>query len=383
MTRFTAYSGADIFDGNALIADHALLVRAGRIADIVPGDSIPAEAKTISLNGGTIAPGFVDLQVNGGGGVMLNAAPSVATLATMAQAHLSLGTTAFLPTLITDTPAKTRAAIDGVEQAINQGVAGIAGLHLEGPHLSIARKGAHDPNLIRPMQEDDLAMLRKAGERLPALMVTIAPENCTLEQVRALSEAGITVSLGHSDTSFETAIEYANAGARVATHLFNAMSPLQSRAPGLVGAALQSGRLCAGLIADAIHVHPDSIALALRAKQKPGQIFLVTDAMAVAGTELESFTLEGRTISRAGGRLTLDDGTLAGADLELARAVRLVNQRVGVNLRDSLAMATSIPADLMKLAHGRLTPTSPADFIHLDTDLMLAGVWQNGVRVKS
>ena len=383
MTDLTTYIGADIFDGDELLPDHALLVQAGKLSAITPVRSVPPEAQIFTLKGGTIAPGFVDLQVNGGGGLMLNAAPSVATLAKMAQAHLALGTTAFLPTLITDTEEKTRETINAVTEAIAKGIPGIAGLHLEGPHLSIARKGAHDPNLIRPMNDRDLSMLLEGAEKLPALMVTIAPENCTLDQVRILSEAGITISLGHSDTSFETAMQYAQAGARVATHLFNAMSPLQSRAPGLVGAALQNGALFAGLIADGIHVHPDTIALALRAKQGPGRIFLVTDAMAVAGTTLESFTLEGRRIRRAGGRLTLDDGTLAGADLELARAIQLVTQRVGLDLVEALAMATSIPADLMKLPHGRLKPGDSADFIHLDSNLTLTGVWQNGVRMKS
>lgn len=383
MTRLTAYTGANIFDGDKLVCNHALLLNGGTVAAIVPVNEIPAEADNIVLHGGTIAPGFVDLQVNGGGGVMLNAAPSVATLATMAQAHLGLGTTAFLPTLITDTRAKTLATIEAVEQAIAQGVAGIAGLHLEGPHLSIARKGAHDPALIRPMEDEDLKLLCATAKYLPALMVTIAPENCTLQQVRRLSEAGIIVSLGHSDTPFETAMEYGKAGACVVTHLFNAMSPLQSRAPGLVGAALQNGTFSAGLIADAIHVHPDTIALALRAKHGPGRIFLVTDAMAVAGTALERFTLEGRRISRTGGRLTLDDGTLAGADLDLASAIRLLHQRVGLGLTEALAMATSVPADLMKLPHGRLTVKGPADFIHLDEELMLKGIWKAGVRTKS
>ncbi len=383
MTDLEAYTGADIFDGSQLLPDHALLVQAGKVVAIIPEKALPADARIVTLKGGTIAPGFVDLQVNGGGGVMLNTAPCVATLATMAQAHLSLGTTAFLPTLITDTFEKTRATIDAVEQAIAEGIPAIAGLHLEGPHLSVARKGAHDPKLIRPMEDDDLKLLCAAARRLPALMVTVAPENCTLDQVRALSAAGATISLGHSDTTYETAMQYAEAGAQVATHLFNAMSSLQGRAPGLVGAALENGALSAGLIADGIHVHPDTIALALRAKRGPGRIFLVTDAMAVAGTALKNFTLEGRRISRAGGRLSLDDGTLAGADLELAHAVQLIARKIGLGLAEALAMATSIPADVMNLGHGRLIPGASANFIHLDNGLNLVSVWQNAKRIKS
>ncbi len=383
MSKITAYTGADIFDGESLKPGHALLVRDGRFDDILPASQVPAETTQIDLGGGILAPGFVDLQVNGGGGVMLNADPSVTTLATMARAHLRLGTTAFLPTLITDTPQKTRATIDAVARAIAQDVPGIVGLHLEGPHLSIRRKGAHDAALIRPMQEEDLALLLDAATRLPALMVTVAPENCSAEQVSRLARAGITVSLGHSDASFDQAIAHARAGAHVATHLFNAMSPLESRAPGLVGASLQNRSVSAGLIADGIHVHPQTMALALRAKQGPGQIFLVTDAMAVAGTDLDSFTLEGRRISRADGRLTLEDGTLAGADLSMARALQVLTTEVGVATAQALAMATSIPAELMNLPHGRLRIGKPADFIHLDTGLNLQKVWKNGALEKS
>ncbi len=374
----TALSGAAIFNGETLRDGLTLLISDGKVSGIVPARETPAEAVRVALNGGILAPGFVDLQVNGGGGFMLNADPSVATLRAMARAHLSLGTTAFLPTLITDIPEKTRTTIDAVVQAISEGVAGIAGLHLEGPHLSIRRKGAHDPALIRPMEAADLALLLETASRLPAMMVTVAPENCTRAQVRAMHAAGIVVSLGHSDADFETCMAYAEAGATVATHLFNAMSQLESRAPGLVGAALQNPALSAGLIADAVHVHPDSMALALRAKNGPGQIFLVTDAMAVAGTRLDSFALEGRQISRANGRLTLEDGTLAGADLALARAVAVLVEKVGLAPATALAMATSIPADLMGLPHGRLDDGHRANLIYLDNDFTLKQVWRNG-----
>ncbi len=381
MTTTTALSGAAIFDGETLHDGLTLLISDGKVSGIVPTEETPAEAARVELSGGILAPGFVDLQVNGGGGLMLNADPSVATLRAMARAHLSLGTTAFLPTLITDTPDKTRATIDAVVQAIAEGVAGIAGLHLEGPHLSIRRKGAHDPALIRPMDADDLALLLEAASRLPAMMVTVAPENCTRAQVHALHAAGIAVSLGHSDADFETCMAYAAAGATVATHLFNAMSPLESRAPGLVGATLQNPAVSAGLIADAVHVHPQSIALALRAKNGPGRIFLVTDAMAVAGTDLAGFFLEGRQINRANGRLTLEDGTLAGADLALAHAVSVLVEKVRLAPAAALAMATSIPADLMSLPHGRLSLGHPANLIHLAADFTLQNVWQNGVAV--
>ncbi len=382
MPPLTALSGAAVFDGKTLRNGLTVLIRDGRVSGIVPEEDTPADAVRQGLDGGMLLPGFVDLQVNGGGGLMLNTDPSVATLRIMARAHASLGTTAFLPTLITDTPAKTRAAIDAVAQAIAEGVAGIAGLHLEGPHLSIRRKGAHDPALIRPMEAEDLALLLAAAARLPAMMVTVAPENCTRAQVRAMRAAGIVVSLGHSDADFETCMAYADAGATVVTHLFNAMSQFEGRAPGLVGATLQNPAVSAGLIADTVHVHPASMALALRAKNGPGRIFLVSDAMAVAGTDLAGFSLEGRPIARANGRLTLADGTLAGADLALARAVSVMVEKIGLDPAAALAMATSVPADLMGLPQGRLRFGDPANLIHLSAGFTVQSLWQNGVAVE-
>ena len=286
----TAYLGARIFDGFEFHSDAALLASAGKVDRIVGVKEVPDRFHRVTLAGGTLAPGFVDLQVNGGGGVMFNDSPTVETLRTMAEAHFSLGTTSILPTLITDTPELTRAAIEAAVQAIQKGVPGIAGLHLEGPHISIARKGAHDPTLIRPMTEADLTLLIEAARRLPVLFCTIAPESVTPEQMRRLSDAGSILSLGHSDCSFATACDAADHGVKCVTHLFNAMSQMGHREPGIVGAALSRPDLSAGLIADLVHVHPEMIRIALVAKKRPGQIFLVSDAMAPAGTDPVSYT---------------------------------------------------------------------------------------------
>ena len=378
MTRSHAYLGADIFDGAARIGGHALLVEDGRVQAIVPEDAAPDAATVTRLNGGLICPGFVDLQVNGGGGVMFNDDPSTDVLRVMARAHARLGATAILPTLITDTARHTGAAIAAVEAAVVQAVPGILGLHLEGPHLSVARKGAHDAGLIRAMDPADLALLCDAAARLPVLKVTLAPETVTPDQIATLVAAGVIVSLGHSDAGFETCVAAAEAGASCVTHLFNAMSQLGNREPGLVGAALTCGGLSAGLIADGIHVHPASIRAAMTAKAGPGQVFLVSDAMSVAGSEQTEFTLNGRLIRREAGRLTLEDGTLAGADLDQLTAVRNL---VGWGIADeagALAMATSIPAEVIGVAgYGRLTPGGPADFLHLDGSGPPA-VWQAG-----
>ena len=347
-----AYCGAQIHDGQFLRDGRALAFAPRRGFRIMDPEMLPKSCEIVTLKGGTLTPGFVDLQVNGGGGVMFNHAPSVETLRVIAQAHRSLGTLALLPTLITDTPAQTRAAIDAAEQAIAKGVPGIIGIHLEGPHLSIARKGAHDSTLIRPMEAQDLELICDAARRLPNVMVTVAPEKVTTAQINAMSAAGVIVSLGHSDASFDTCISAFDAGATCVTHLFNAMSQLGSRSPGLVGAALARGDIYAGLIADGVHVHPKTIAAALRAKVEAQKVFLVSDAMATAGSDIRSFTLNYREVLRKDGRLTLADGTLAVADLELTRAIDVMTGDVGEDINRAITRATSGPAGLLRQANG-------------------------------
>lgn len=368
--RDIALVGADIHDGDMLHRGRALLRRQGQVIIVDPAD-LPAACLRRDLGGGTLLPGFVDLQVNGGGGVMFNDDPSVAALRIIATAHATTGTRALLPTLITDTPARTRAAIAAVVQAVEEGMPGILGLHLEGPHLSVARKGAHDAALIRPMEPADLAMLCEAAGRLPNLLLTLAPESVTPDQIARLTRAGAIVSLGHTGADYDAARAGFDAGARCVTHIFNAMEPLLSRAPGLIGAALEDGRVSAGLIADGIHVHPATIRAALSAKRGPGAVFLVTDAMATLASDIDGFTLNGRWITRAAGRLTLKDGTLAGADLDMARALRVLVQDVGEDIEAAIRRATRYPALVLRdaMSHGALTG---GDIIHLDKDLHLS-----------
>jgi N-acetylglucosamine-6-phosphate deacetylase len=377
-----AYQSGRIFDGQSWHENAALLVRDGFVEAIVARSDIPGGADIVEA-GDMLVPGFVDLQVNGGGGVMLNDHPTVQGIETICRAHAPFGTTALLPTLITDTPEVTAAAVAAGIEAARKKVPGFAGLHLEGPHLSVARKGAHDARLIRPMTDADLAALIAARAELPSMLTTVAPESVTPEQVAALRRAGIVVSLGHTEASYATACAYADAGATMATHLFNAMSQIGNREPGLVGATLDDGRLSAGLIADGIHVDPATVGIALRAKRGPGSIVLVTDAMATIGTDMTSFTLNGRTIHRKDGRLTLDDGTLAGADLDMISAVRFAHRRIGVDLGEALRMASLYPARTLGAAGrlGALLPGSAANIVALSGDLDVRGVWIDGMQV--
>ncbi|CCV10246.1 N-acetylglucosamine-6-phosphate deacetylase [Mesorhizobium sp. STM 4661] len=383
MSERFALRGARIFDGDDWHDDAALVVRDGLVEAIVPNGAIPSGVSRIETNGGILTPGFVDLQVNGGGGVMVNDHPDVGSIETICRAHAPFGTTALLPTLITDTPEITAAAVAAGVEAARQKVPGFLGLHLEGPHLSIARKGAHDPALIRPMTDADQAMLIATRRKLPVLLTTIAPESVEAARVSTLAEAGIVVSLGHSDTSYATARAFAEAGATMATHLFNAMSQIGNREPGLAGAAIDIGTFHAGIIADGIHVDPATMAIALRAKKGPGRIFLVTDAMATIGTDMTSFTLNGRTVYRKDGSLRLADGTLAGADLDMISAVRFVHRAVGLELSEALRMASLYPAQAIGQSHrlGRFANGTAADIVALSDDLDVKGVWIGGDRV--
>jgi len=366
-----ALIGTDIFDGESLYSNKALLLENNAIHSITDVTNIPDNFQIKKINGGTLMPGFVDLQVNGGGGVLFNDETSLEGLITISNAHLSTGTRAFLPTLITDTPDKSRAAVDAVVTAIEQNVPGILGIHFEGPHISVARKGAHSASLIRKMDTEDVRFLLDTANRLANVMVTVAPENVTFEQIKQLSNAGIIISLGHTNCSFQEATQAFHSGAKCVTHLFNAMSQIGNREPGLVGAALHTGSVSAGLIADDIHVHAASMRLAIASKLAPGHIFLVTDAMATVGSTIEEFTLNNRKILRRNGSLRLEDGTLAGADLTLTSALSLLINKIGIDKDQVLAMATSYPAKLLNntFGFGTFKIGQSWNGIHLDSKL--------------
>ncbi|MCC5954493.1 MAG: N-acetylglucosamine-6-phosphate deacetylase [Natronohydrobacter sp.] len=366
-----AFKATQIFDGWTLHRNAAVSVTAdGRIAALhLQAADLPADAVVTDLGEGLLAPGFVDLQVNGGDGVMVGPDTDIAQLAQICAAHIRLGSTAILPTLISDTPQTTRRVIAAGIAAAREDVPGFAGLHLEGPHLDPARKGAHDAAFLRPMTESDLDLICTAAQDLPVLLVTVAPESVTLDQITALDRAGVIVSLGHSDCSAEHARAAHDAGARCVTHLYNAMGALANRAPGLVGAALTTP-LVAGIIADGVHVAPECLQVALAMKPADG-LFLVSDAMAVAGSNVDHFTLNGRRILRRDNRLTLEDGTLAGADISLPQSVRHLVE-LGVDTARALAMASRVPADVIGAQdRGRIAPGARADLIFLAPDLTI------------
>jgi len=368
-----------LFDGTALLRDRVVVIDAGRIATVT--DRAPAGVVAETLPPETIlAPGFVDLQVNGGGGVLFNDAITVDAMRRIAAAHAGCGTTTILPTLISGTRTQLRTALGAAEAAIGQQVPGVGGLHLEGPFIALARRGIHPASAITAITDEDVALL--AAPRPCKLLLTLAPEAVAPDRVTHLARAGVVVFAGHTDAGYEQASGALAAGAAGFTHLFNAMSQFAARAPGVVGAALAHRDAYAGIIVDGHHVHPAAVAAAFAAKGA-GRLFLVSDAMATAASELDGFVLNGATIRLKNGRLTDEAGTLAGAHLTMAEAVRNAVRLAGIPLPDALRMGTATPAACMRLAdRGRLAAGCRADLVALDKELRVIGVWQGGAAVS-
>lgn len=372
-----ALLNATIHTGREILTWHALLIEDGKILALPSLADLPANARRIDLGGGILAPGFIDLQVNGGGGVLFNENPTMEGLQEIAEAHRRFGTTALLPTLITDTRQVRIQAVDAVLAAMQAELPGIVGIHLEGPHLNNARRGVHDARFISGLNPADRDIVgRLTG--VPTL-ITLAPEQIDASIIGDLaSQPGLVIAAGHSNASYDQAIAGFAAGVRGVTHLFNAMSQLGSREPGLVGAALDDDRVWCGVIVDGHHVHDASIRIAWRAKRRGGMV-LVTDAMPPVGSS-GPFSLYGEEISVANGRCVTGDGTLAGSALDMASAVRNSVQRIGIPLDEALRMASAYPADAMGLSDrvGRLLPGLRADLVLLDRSLRPRATWIAG-----
>jgi N-acetylglucosamine-6-phosphate deacetylase len=371
-----ALTGGRVLTEDGLRADATVLVEGGVILDIVARPPTGAEVRRLA-QGDILAPGFVDVQANGGGGVLFNATPTAEAALAIAAAHRRYGTTSLLPTLITDRPEVMAQAVDAAREARGHPDGGVAGIHLEGPFLSRRRPGVHDPRLIRRMVADDASWLAAQAPTLP-LMLTLAPEEVEDGFLVMLARAGAVLSAGHTAASFERIAAAAVLGLTGMTHLYNAMPPLAGREPGPVGAALLNDRLWCGLIVDGVHVHSASLRLALAARPAE-RMLLVTDAMSVLGTTDESFQLYGETILRRRGRLERADGTLAGADLDMATAVRNSVSLLGLDLTRALRMASTYPAAFMRLAdRGRIASGLRADFVLLGEALEVRGTWVGG-----
>jgi N-acetylglucosamine-6-phosphate deacetylase len=374
------FFGARIFDGERLHEDCALVVEGLSIQALTRFEDRPRGGEQVDLGGGVLSPGFVDWQINGGGGVLFNAHPTVEGITAIAAAHRRAGVTAFLPTVVTDAPHVLDAALAAAREA-QERVPGALGIHVEGPFIDPRRKGVHPPQFIRPMLEPDANALIAA--RADVMVVTLAPASTPLEFIGRMAKAGIIVSLGHSDASAEEAQAVFDAGASAVTHLYNAMSQLSSRAPGVVGATLSDPRIICGLIADGEHAHALAYRAALAAKGPRG-VALVSDAMPPAAGGPDVFELQGRRMTRVGNKLTAEDGTLAGAAITMRDAVDYVVNELKVPLADALMMATLTPARLLRVDDriGQLKPGFRADVVHLTDVLQVAEVWTGGRRLN-
>ncbi|WP_414473035.1 N-acetylglucosamine-6-phosphate deacetylase [Microvirga sp. M2] len=371
-----ALTGARIFDGTHMLEGRAAVIENGRIVAVPPERDLGAGVKRRPVTG-LLAPGFIDVQVNGGGGLMFNDQRSPECLKTIAAAHRKYGTTGLLPTLITDTRDKMAEAVEAARAALAAGLPGILGIHLEGPFINPAKKGVHNPDFIRPLEDEDLRVLTSLKEG--RTLVTLAPERNSMETIARLATEGVLVCAGHTMSDYGTLMEAFRHGLRGFTHLYNAMPPLAGRDPGPVGAALDNRDAWCGLIVDGHHVSDAALRLAIAAKGTE-RMMLVTDAMAVTGTDMKTFDLHGRTIYRKDGRLATEDGTLAGSDLDMASAIRNSVERLGLGLPDVLRMASLVPAAFLRLDHelGRIASGYRADLVLLDEDLHVQDTWIAG-----
>jgi N-acetylglucosamine-6-phosphate deacetylase len=346
-----------VFDGENLLTDRVLILEGTRVSAIVQPDEVPPGASLFDLDGGILLPGFIDLQVNGGGGLLFNHAPTVETVRCIGEVHRRFGTTGYMPTLISDDYAVMREAVAAVEQAIEAGVPGVLGIHLEGPFLNPERRGIHNANKICTVDEEGIEILSR------------------------LVDAGVVVCAGHTAADYQQTRAALDAGVSGFTHLYNAMTPLRSREPGVVGAALEDERSWFGIIADGYHCHPAAFKAAVRAKQ-PGGAVLVTDAVATVGATGDSFEFGDQVIRQVDGRCTNEDGILAGSHLDMLTAVNNAARFADIDWLEAVRMASLYPARALGLQEelGLIRPGSRASLVALDSQRQIAATWIDGDR---
>jgi N-acetylglucosamine-6-phosphate deacetylase len=379
LDRGTAFaiSAPSIFDGAQFLSHHCVIVQHGTVVQLLPTSQCPTTLEILALPEGVLAPGLIDLQVNGGGDVMFNNSPCEETLTIMLDAHRATGTTSLMPTLISDTGAMQRQAVAAVRAAIAGGAQGILGIHLEGPYFEDAKRGVHSADLIRPATNEDIDWLCSLEDI--CVIVTLAPEHLAAGHIRRLCDGGLHVCAGHSNATYTQIRAAVAEGLEGVTHLFNAMSPLTSREPGVVGAALEDASLWAGIIADGHHVHPASIRLAQQTKP-PGKLVLISDAMATVGGSVGQFSLYGEVIQEREGKLHNAAGALAGSAIGMIDAVRYTSMEVGIALDECLRMASLYPAIILGLDDrlGRIDNGYRADLVHFDDNFAVHNTWLAG-----
>ncbi|HTW39150.1 MAG TPA: N-acetylglucosamine-6-phosphate deacetylase [Steroidobacteraceae bacterium] len=364
----------------SLVEGECVLLEGSRILDIVPGDHPSCRgAVQVDLEGHMLLPGFIDSQVNGGGGVLFNDSPSIESIRQIGRAHRRFGTTGFLPTLISADLDVVARAIAAARGAIEAGVPGVLGIHIEGPFLNVERKGVHDPAKLRELDTSAVGLLTSLG--IGRTLVTLAPEMTKPEIIEKLTNAGVIVSAGHTNATYAQVVAALRHGLTGFTHLFNAMSQLTGRKPGVVGAALESQESWCGIIVDGQHTSPVVLRLALRCKPS-SRFMLVTDAMPSVGTDARSFNLQGRDITVSGNVCLDEDGRLAGSNIDMASCVRNAMSLLGLPLPEAVRMASLYPAEFLGLSHelGRIAPGYRANLVLADERLNVLATWIDGQR---
>ena len=374
-----ALTNARVLTDEGFVGDRVVLVDAGRIVAVVDvNDPRVASAERRDLEGAFLLPGFIDCQVNGGGGVLFNDDPSVEAIRAVGAAHRRFGTTGFLPTLISEDDEVIARAIASVRAAIRAKAPGVLGIHIEGPFINALRKGTHDASKFRGLDADGVALLSSLG--VGRTLVTLAPETTTPQMIRALANAGVVIAAGHTNGTFDEIAEAFRHGVSGVTHLFNAMSPFNHREPGAVGAALLDPDCWCGLIVDGRHVHPAALQVAMRAK-RPDRLMLVTDAMASVGAAESSFMLQGKRITVQDGVCVDEAGVLSGSAIDMASAVRNCMRLLGLPLEQAARMASQYPAEFLGLGGelGRIAPGYRANLVAADEDVNVMDTWIEGV----
>jgi N-acetylglucosamine-6-phosphate deacetylase len=373
-----ALQNGRVLRGEALVTGQCVLLEGGRILDIV-AENHPStrDAVRVDLRGNMLLPGFIDSQVNGGGGVLFNDSPSVEVIRQIGRAHRRFGTTGFMPTLISANLDVVARAIGAARSAIETGVPGVLGIHIEGPFLNVERKGVHDPAKLRELGTSAVGLLTSLG--IGRTLVTLAPEMTKPEIIQRLAAAGVIVSAGHTNATYAQVVVALHHGLTGFTHLFNAMSQLTGRKPGVVGAALENIDSWCGIIVDGQHTAPVVLRLALRCKPS-SRFMLVTDAMPSVGTEAQSFKLEGRDITVSGNVCVDEDGRLAGSNIDMASCVRNAVSMLGVSLPEAVRMASLYPAEFLGVADelGRIAPGYRANLVLADDKLNVLETWIDG-----
>lgn len=376
-----ALVGARIFTGEEFLDDYALVIAGEKIEALVPRAQLDSSIPQTDLAGGILSPGFIDLQVNGGGGAFFTNDTTVSAVQTMLDGHRPTGTTSLMPTLVSDTREVHQAGVKAVADAVAAGIKGILGIHVEGPFFDMARRGAHNERYIRKMEQADIDWLVASvkSQHDFKVILTLAPEHAAPGQIKQLTSAGVVVCAGHTDAHYDDVVAGLKEGLSGFTHLYNAMRPTIGREPGVVGAALDDPNSWCGIIIDGYHVHAASARIAYAAKPK-GKVYLVTDSMSTVGSPVKSFQMYGETIYEKDGCLVNAEGRLAGSAIGMIDAVRLNTQWVGVALEESLRMASLYPAQYMQVDNylGRIATNYRADLVHFTDDFRVTHTWIAG-----